>query len=74
MAIKEKRAPQAFIDMASNLAESGRVVPLANFTIRRRERSGLPTLMAPDTDALNKIMSATDFTSILEQAKKADSQ
>lgn len=74
MAIKEKRAPQAFIDMASNLAESGRVVPLANFTIRRRERSGLPTIMAPDTDALNKIMSATDFTSILEQAKKADSQ
>lgn len=74
MAIKEKRAPQAFIEMASNLAESGRVVPIANFTIRRRERSGLPPLMTVDVDALNKILSATEFKQNLERAKEADTE
>jgi heterodisulfide reductase subunit C len=86
MALKEKRvpqafiemasnlAPQAFIEMASNLAESGRVVPIASFTIRRRERSGLPPLMAADVEALSKIISATDFKHNLENAKEADSE
>jgi heterodisulfide reductase subunit C len=74
MALKEKRVPQAFIEMASNLAESGRVVPIASFTIRRRERSGLPPLMAADVEALSKIISATDFKHNLENAKEADSE
>jgi hypothetical protein len=74
MALKEKRVPQAFIEMASNLAESGRVVPIASFTIRRRERSGLPPLMAADVEALSKIISATDFKQNLENAKEADSE
>lgn len=74
MALKEKRVPQAFIEMASNLAESGRVVPIASFTIRRRERSGLPPLMTADIEALSKIISATDFKENLENAKEADSE
>jgi heterodisulfide reductase subunit C len=74
MALKEKRVPQAFIEMASNLAESGRVVPIASFTLRRRQRSGLPPIKDADVDALNKILSATEFTENLAHAKEEDSE
>jgi heterodisulfide reductase subunit C len=74
MALKEKRVPQAFIEMASNLAESGRVVPIASFTIRRRARSGLPPLMEVDVEALSKIISATDFKKNIENARETNSE
>jgi heterodisulfide reductase subunit C len=70
LAIKEGNVPKAFVDMASSLMIDGRLVPVTRFTMRKRERSGLPPLMDSGVEPLNKILSITSFYNDVEKAKE----
>jgi heterodisulfide reductase subunit C len=71
IAIKEDHVPLAFIEMASNLINEGRVVPISSFSLRRRETFGLPPLKESGVKALTQILTSTSFTSTVTNAKEA---
>ncbi len=57
IALAEGYAPKAFVDMASSLMSTGRLVPVTKFLMRRREKAGLPPISDTGIEALNKIFS-----------------
>jgi heterodisulfide reductase subunit C len=69
IALKEGHTPKAFVEMSSNLIAEGRVVPTTAFTIKSRERFGLPPLKSTGLEALGKILSTTSFGEAVEKAK-----
>ena len=71
IAVKEGHVPLAFIEMASNLINEGRLVPVTSFSLRKRETFGLPPLKEAGVTALNKILTSTSFTKTVEKAKEA---
>ncbi len=71
IAIGEGHTPKAFVEMASNLVNEGRVVPTAGFVSKRRETVGLPPLKDTGVEPLKQILSATSFDKTVEKAKEA---
>ena len=71
MALKEGYAPKAFLDMASSLMDDGRIASITNFTIKRREKVGLPPIGSSGVEPLNKILLATEFSRTVNKAKEA---
>lgn len=70
IAIKEGHVPLAFIEMASNLINEGRVVSISSFSLRRRDTYGLPPLKDAGVNALTQILTSTSFTNTVKKAKE----
>ena len=70
IALTEGYVPKAFVDMASSLMSEGRVAPVTKFTMRRREKVGLPPILDTGVEALNKIFSIPSFNKNVVKAKE----
>ncbi len=71
IALRDGYAPKAFVEMATNFASEGRVVPASAFTVKSRENLKLPPLKSTGVEALSKILTATAFDKAVEKAKEA---
>lgn len=54
-------APEAYLQQAKMVMETGYSVPLQDAIARRRDKMGLPVLPKPDLAEIQKILKATNF-------------
>ena len=62
MSIERGEAPEHYTGQASMVLEHGKAIPMQPAIERRREQLGLPKIMAPDINEVQKLLAATKLT------------
>ena len=59
MSVQRGEAPEHYTMQASTVLETGKAIPMQSAIERRRGQLGLPDVMAPDVEEVQKLLKAT---------------
>jgi len=67
IALEEKHIPMIYAEFVKSLSSTGRLVEVSRFTMKSREKFGLPALKPVGLDAIKKIIESTSFSKVAEK-------
>lgn len=70
MSIKRGEGPEYYTTQAGTIYENGKAIPMQSSVERRREQLGLPEILPPDVEEVQKILQKTKLNVVLENNKK----
>jgi heterodisulfide reductase subunit C len=70
MAVKVKNAPEGIIAEMTAILETGITAGKSQSVLKRREKLGLPEVMEPDLNEIQKLMEVTGVISKLDSLKE----
>jgi heterodisulfide reductase subunit C len=70
MSVERGEAPEYYTTQASTILEHGKAIPMQSAIERRREKFGLPEIMTPAVEEVQKILESTKLTEKLPKKEE----
>ncbi|MEJ2250428.1 MAG: 4Fe-4S dicluster domain-containing protein [Candidatus Lokiarchaeota archaeon] len=70
MSVARGEAPEYYTTQASTILDNGKAIPMQSAIERRREQFGLPEIMEPDVEEIQKLLKETNLDKKLKKKEE----